>query len=108
MTYSTDTWTGIDGHVILLVFLPGLLFLDSYNIDVHLFTQSFSQLCELGASVLQYLRAMISRIPAMDSRFCLSDGSGGHCPYRASRVLHLPLRVVVRPLHDIWLDSGGD
>ena len=44
MTYSTDTWTGIDGHVILLVFLPGLLFLDSYNIDVHLFTQSFSQL----------------------------------------------------------------
>mmetsp|Transcript_28882 Transcript_28882/g.65754 ORF Transcript_28882/g.65754 Transcript_28882/m.65754 type:complete len:1017 (+) Transcript_28882:196-3246(+) len=44
LTYSTDTWTGIDGHVILLVFLPGLLFLDSYNIDVHLFAQSFAQL----------------------------------------------------------------
>ena len=35
---------GINGHVILLVFLPGLLYLDSYNIDVHLFTQSFAQL----------------------------------------------------------------
>ena len=31
-------------QVILLVFLPGLLYLDSYNIDVHLFLQSFWQL----------------------------------------------------------------
>lgn len=41
---SATTWVGIDGEVILLVFLPGLLFLDSYNIDVHLFVKSFSQL----------------------------------------------------------------
>ena len=41
---SALTWVGIEGEVILLVFLPGLLFLDSYNIDVHLFISSFTQL----------------------------------------------------------------
>lgn len=41
---SAGTWLNINGHVILLVFLPGLLYLDSFNIDVHLFTQSFAQL----------------------------------------------------------------
>lgn len=44
ITFSAQTWTRINGHLILLVFLPGLLYLDSYNIDVHLFTQSFPQL----------------------------------------------------------------
>lgn len=41
---SAQTWIGINGEVILLVFLPGLLYLDSYNIDVHLFAASFFQL----------------------------------------------------------------
>ena len=41
---SAETWTSIEGEVILLIFLPGLLFLDSYNIDVHLFISSFTQL----------------------------------------------------------------
>ncbi|KAL7539913.1 hypothetical protein ACHAXR_009703, partial [Thalassiosira sp. AJA248-18] len=41
---STRLWLGINGEVILLVFLPGLLFLDSYNINVYLFRQAFSQL----------------------------------------------------------------
>ena len=36
-------WLGIDGEVILW-FLPGLLFLDSYNTNVYLFRQAFSQL----------------------------------------------------------------
>lgn len=44
ITDSTQLWLGIEGEVILLVFLPGLLYLDSYNIDVHLFIQSFWQL----------------------------------------------------------------
>ncbi len=44
ITFSASTWAGIEGELILLVFLPGLLFLDSYNLDIHLFTQSFSQL----------------------------------------------------------------
>lgn len=41
---STRMWMGIDGEVILLVFLPGLLFLDSFNINVYLFRQALSQL----------------------------------------------------------------
>mmetsp|Transcript_11154 Transcript_11154/g.19589 ORF Transcript_11154/g.19589 Transcript_11154/m.19589 type:complete len:998 (+) Transcript_11154:30-3023(+) len=44
ITFSAETWIGIEGEVILLVFLPGLLYLDSYNIDVHLFFASFWQL----------------------------------------------------------------
>ena len=43
ITKSAFTWVNINGEVILLVFLPGLLYLDSFNIDVHLFVDSFSQ-----------------------------------------------------------------
>lgn len=43
ITFSASTWIGIEGEVILLVFLPGLLYLDSFNIDVHLFIMSFWQ-----------------------------------------------------------------
>ena len=42
--FSASTWAGIEGELILLVCLPGLLFLDSYNLDIHLFTQTFAQL----------------------------------------------------------------
>ena len=41
---SAASWIEIEGEVILLVFLPGLLYLDSYNIDIHLFFKSFWQL----------------------------------------------------------------
>ena len=41
---SATSWLSIEGEVILLVFLPGLLYLDSYNIEIHLFLQSFWQL----------------------------------------------------------------
>ncbi|KAL7532691.1 hypothetical protein ACHAXR_004787, partial [Thalassiosira sp. AJA248-18] len=44
ITKSATVWLGIEGEVILLVFLPGLLFLDSYNIDVYLFSSSFWQI----------------------------------------------------------------
>lgn len=44
VTVSTTVWLGIEGEVVLLVFLPGLVYLDSYNIDVHLFLQSFWQI----------------------------------------------------------------
>ncbi len=43
VTESTTLWLGIEGEVILLVFLPGLVYLDSYNIDVHMFHQAFWQ-----------------------------------------------------------------
>lgn len=39
VAYSANIWLGINGQVILLVFLPGLIFHDSYTINVHLFFQ---------------------------------------------------------------------
>lgn len=41
---SSYIWTNIEGELIILIFLPGLLYLDSFNIDIHLFLQSFWQL----------------------------------------------------------------
>mmetsp|Transcript_26723 Transcript_26723/g.44147 ORF Transcript_26723/g.44147 Transcript_26723/m.44147 type:complete len:1003 (-) Transcript_26723:215-3223(-) len=41
---STATWLQINGELILLIFLPGLLYLESYNIDIHLFIKSFNQI----------------------------------------------------------------
>lgn len=41
---SALLWLHINGSVILLVFLPGLIFLDAATINVHLFFQSFWQL----------------------------------------------------------------
>jgi hypothetical protein len=39
ITYSTYIWLKIDGLVILLIFLPGLIFADSFTINVHMFFQ---------------------------------------------------------------------
>ena len=41
---SALLWLGINGQVILLIFLPGLIFLDAFTINVHLFFQAFWQL----------------------------------------------------------------
>lgn len=41
---SISQWFKIDGHVLLLVFLPGLLFKDAFDVNVHLFKQSIFQL----------------------------------------------------------------
>ena len=42
--FSASTWGNIEGELILLIFLPGLLFLDSYNLDIHLLMQTFTQI----------------------------------------------------------------
>ena len=39
LAYSASIWLNIDGLVILLVFLPGLIFNDAYTINVHLLFQ---------------------------------------------------------------------
>ena len=41
---SIRLWLGLNGEIIILAFLPGLLFLDSYNINVFLFKRSYSQI----------------------------------------------------------------
>lgn len=48
ITRSAETWIGIEGKVLLLVFLPGLLFLDSYKMDFHLFVMTFWQVVILA------------------------------------------------------------
>ncbi|KAL7552011.1 hypothetical protein ACHAWF_015228 [Thalassiosira exigua] len=44
IAFSAETWIGIEGEAILLAFLPGLLYLNSYRVDVRLFAASFGQL----------------------------------------------------------------
>ena len=41
---SALTWMRMPGELLLLVFLPGLLYLDAWGIDVHLFLKAFPQL----------------------------------------------------------------
>jgi hypothetical protein len=40
---SAAIWMSIPGELLLMVFLPGLLYVDAYGIDVHLFFKSLSQ-----------------------------------------------------------------
>lgn len=43
MEESLDIWADIDGHLLLIVFLPGLLFGDSVALNVHLFKKCLWQ-----------------------------------------------------------------
>lgn len=44
LTESIQQWTSIDSEVLLLIFLPGLVFRDAFGMNVHLFFKSFWQL----------------------------------------------------------------
>lgn len=43
LTESLQLWINIDSEVLLLVFLPGLIFKDAHGLDVHLFRIAFGQ-----------------------------------------------------------------
>ena len=43
LSESTRLWEDINSEVLLLVFLPGLIFHDAYSLNVHLFQVSFVQ-----------------------------------------------------------------
>lgn len=43
LSESIRIWEGINSEVLLLVFLPGLIFHDAYSLNVHLFQVSFGQ-----------------------------------------------------------------
>lgn len=45
---SFELWNNIDGNVLLLVFLPGLLFKDAFCSNVHLMSLAFSQCLVMG------------------------------------------------------------
>ena len=59
VTESTKMWIGIDGEVLLLAFLPALLFVDSYESNAYLFKKAFSQVSR------SYLRISCSYILEM-------------------------------------------
>ena len=44
LTESILMWSGINSEVLLLVFLPGLIFRDAYSLNVHLFLESINQI----------------------------------------------------------------
>ena len=48
LSNSTLMYEGIHGNLLLLGFLPGLLFKDAYCLDVHLFFNAFSQVVIMG------------------------------------------------------------
>jgi hypothetical protein len=80
ISYSTAIWLKIDGLVILLVFLPGLIFNDSYTINVHMFFQCKGDCNPLYAIDLYicsfltfFLISSMSSILAIDY-FCVSNG----------------------------------
>ena len=58
---SIMMWLGIDGKVILS-FLPGLLFLDSYNTNVYLFRQAFLQLLMFAFPMVLAVTSLTSLI----------------------------------------------
>mmetsp|Transcript_22808 Transcript_22808/g.33682 ORF Transcript_22808/g.33682 Transcript_22808/m.33682 type:complete len:885 (-) Transcript_22808:166-2820(-) len=45
---SFEWWSFINGHLLLMTFLPGLLFKDAYSLDIHLFRKAFGQ-CSIMA-----------------------------------------------------------
>lgn len=44
LTASIKMWENINSELLLLTFLPGLLFKDAYGLDFHLFTKAFGQI----------------------------------------------------------------
>ena len=48
LSVSIGMWSGINSEVLLLVFLPGLIFKDALHINFHLFTASLSQILLLA------------------------------------------------------------
>ena len=88
VSYSTSIWLGINGQVILLVFLPGLIFHDSFTINVHLFFQAFWQLIVfafpmvLGGTALTALVAGFVLPYNWSPSLCMTFGGEFSCVLR--------------------------
>jgi NhaP-type Na+/H+ or K+/H+ antiporter len=48
VTSSAATWIGMEGKVLLLVFFPGLMFLEAYSVDFVLFVEAIWQILWLA------------------------------------------------------------
>lgn len=76
-----DFWHNIDGELLLLCFLPGLIFKDSFSINVHLFKHAFGQCLVfafpmvLAGTVLTALVAYYLLPFGWSFNFCMMFGS---------------------------------
>lgn len=64
LTRSTILWDNINSELLLLVFLPGLLFKDAYSLNYHLFTKGFGQILIMGFPMVlagTFLMALVGK-----------------------------------------------
>ena len=96
VTESTKMWIGIDGEVLLLAFLPGLLFLDSYESNVYLFKQAISQVRHIIVLRVKSLCFEIHYVFTLPPAACLciSDGPMRNYPDGSRRLLCPSIRMV--------------
>ena len=129
--YACHGYSVADLHIFMswAVFLPGLIFKDSFNQNAHLFYMALYQVRHVIVSVFKSVQTLISLCnPLLTRHVCASVVSawsscltihtlvpfvcfstrvgwdGSHC---ARCVLHFPIRMVVQPRHDLWFHSLG-
>lgn len=80
---SSRSWLTMNGQALLLLFLPGLIFLDAVTINVHLFFQAFWQLmifaCKFCSSMFASFHpanAQLSLLLTSSSLFSLYSSHG--------------------------------
>lgn len=103
---TTRMWSNIDSEVLLLSFLPGLIFKDSFGLDVHLF-----RIGALQCFIFAFPVSTASHKPQAYRR-CFSEWM---VPHICNFLLALPMTVgVIGNIHDsscsrlrspIWLVS---
>jgi len=81
LTVSTKMWENINGELLLVTFLPGLLFKDAYCLDFHLFQKSLGQTMlmafpmVLGGTTLLALVARFVLPYDWSFNFCMAFGA---------------------------------
>ncbi|KAL7545570.1 hypothetical protein ACHAWF_008919, partial [Thalassiosira exigua] len=118
ISQSSLLWMKINWQVLLNVFLPGLIFLDSYEIDVHLFFQAFWQLMNfafpmvLGGTVLTALVARFIFPYGWSFNLCMTFGAilSGTDPVAVSGLLDslgAPPRLKMHVSGESLLNDGS-
>ncbi len=100
-TQSASIWLQINGQLILLVFLPGLIFLDSITTNVFLFFQAFWQLVTfafpmvMGGTFLTALVAMYVFPYGWSFNLCMTFGAILSGEIASHRIIATVLKILV-------------
>jgi len=117
-TQSASIWLQINGQLILLIFLPGLIFLDSITTNVFLFFQAFWQLVTfafpmvMGGTFLTALVAMYVFPYGWSFNLCMTFGAilSGTDPVAVSGILNAlgaPPRLKMHISGESLLNDGS-